>query len=79
MREIKINSCNKCEANKICDHNRFGFENCNNFIPIIIRCEQCNCFKPYDKVEDFDGSCIVRECETDKTEFCSYAVPRGRH
>jgi hypothetical protein len=25
--------CDKCRANKICDHNRFGFENCNNFIP----------------------------------------------
>ena len=25
--------CEECKANKVCDHNRFGFENCGNFIP----------------------------------------------
>ena len=25
--------CDDCLANKVCDHNRFGFENCGNFIP----------------------------------------------
>ncbi len=25
--------CDDCQANKVCDHNRFGFENCGNFIP----------------------------------------------
>lgn len=24
--------CEECKANKVCDHNRFGFENCGNFI-----------------------------------------------
>lgn len=28
-----MNTCNNCKANRICDHNQFGFENCNNFIP----------------------------------------------
>jgi hypothetical protein len=28
-----MSTCDKCKANKICDHNKFGFENCNNFIP----------------------------------------------
>ena len=25
--------CDNCMANKVCDHNRFGFENCGNYIP----------------------------------------------
>ena len=25
--------CEECKANNVCDHNRFGFENCGNFIP----------------------------------------------
>ena len=29
-----MNKCEICRCNKICDHNHFGFENCNNFIPI---------------------------------------------
>lgn len=28
-----MKTCESCKANKICDHNRFGFENCDNFIP----------------------------------------------
>lgn len=27
------NTCEKCVCNKICDHNKFGFENCNSFLP----------------------------------------------
>ena len=26
------NTCNTCKANKVCDHNQYGFENCNNYI-----------------------------------------------
>ena len=25
-------NCNTCKANKVCDHNRYGFENCGNYI-----------------------------------------------
>ena len=25
-------TCNTCRCNKICDHNKYGFENCNNYI-----------------------------------------------
>lgn len=28
-----MNKCEICKANKICDHNLFGFEICNNYIP----------------------------------------------
>lgn len=34
VKENMINTCEKCACNKVCDHNRFGFENCNNFIAI---------------------------------------------
>ena len=28
-----MNKCETCKCNKVCDHNKFGFENCNNYIP----------------------------------------------
>lgn len=37
----------------------------------IVRCKDCQYFRPYEEVEDFDGECIAHEIETDKTEFCS--------
>lgn len=37
--------CDECKANKVCDHDRFGFENCGNFIPVdvveVVRCKDC--------------------------------------
>lgn len=33
VRRIIMSQCDDCKANKVCDHNRFGFENCGNFIP----------------------------------------------
>lgn len=29
-----MNKCETCKCNKVCDHNYFGFENCDNYIPI---------------------------------------------
>lgn len=43
----------------------------------VVRCKNCKFFDPYDKVEDFDGQCIARDCETDKEEFCSYGRKCG--
>lgn len=40
----------------------------------IIYCKDCTFFRPYDKVEDFDGVCLARECETDKTDFCNWGT-----
>jgi hypothetical protein len=40
-----------------------------------VRCKDCRYFIPYEKpVEDFDGRCFVRECETDEEEYCSYST-----
>jgi hypothetical protein len=30
-------TCNNCRANKICDHNKYGFENCGNHIPSEVK------------------------------------------
>lgn len=28
-----IKTCDNCVCNKVCDHNIYGFENCDNYIP----------------------------------------------
>ena len=33
-----MNTCENCRANKVCDHNLYGFENCGNFIPQVASC-----------------------------------------
>jgi hypothetical protein len=45
--------CDNCRANKICDHNTWGFETCNNFIPLCsteleqLKAEKDNLIKTY--------------------------------
>ena len=67
-------TCNTCKANKVCDHNKYGFENCNNYIPEdvveVVRCKDCiYC--------DLDGRCeapengLIREY-VNPDDFCSY-------
>jgi hypothetical protein len=44
----------------------------------VVRCKDCKHYEAYDKpVEDFDGRCSARGCETDEPEFCSYGERRG--
>lgn len=39
----------------------------------VVLCKNCCHYHPYSKpVEDFDGECCVRGCETDEEEYCSY-------
>lgn len=39
----------------------------------VTRCKDCKFYRPYNKpVEDFDGRCFARECETDEYDFCNY-------
>ena len=43
----------------------------------VVRCKDCKHYKAYSKpVEDFDGRCTARGCETDEPEFCSYGERR---
>ena len=40
---------------------------------VEVRCKDCICYEPYNKpIEDFDGYCVARGCETDETDFCNY-------
>lgn len=39
-------------------------------------CQRCVYFEPFEKVEDFDGFCHARSCQTDKLDFCNYATRR---
>lgn len=38
-------NCTTCKASNICDHHKYGVENCNNYIPrdvvAVIRCKEC--------------------------------------
>lgn len=27
-----MNTCDTCKCNKVCDHDKYGFENCGNYI-----------------------------------------------
>lgn len=39
----------------------------------VTRCKYCKFYSPYNKpVEDFDGRCFARNCETDEYDFCNY-------
>ena len=68
-----MNKCENCKANKICDHNNYGFENCCNYISAdvveVVRCKDCVfCVKT-------QGACIwcrLNDCGFDKDGFCSY-------
>lgn len=43
----------------------------------VVRCKNCRFFDQYDEAKYyFDGLCVVRNCETDKEEFCSYGSKR---
>lgn len=45
----------------------------------IVKCKYCEFYIPYEKpVEDFDGRCSARCCETDEEEFCSYGILRRK-
>lgn len=37
--------CDTCKADKVCDHDRFGFENCDNYISEdcaeVVYCKDC--------------------------------------
>lgn len=40
-----------------------------------VKCKDCSWYVPYKKpVEDFDGRCLARLCETDEEEYCSYST-----
>ena len=44
-------TCETCKANKVCDHNKYGFENCGNYISVdsvdVVRCRDCKHRREY--------------------------------
>ena len=69
-------TCETCKANKVCDHNKYGFENCNNYISAdvveVVRCKDCGMF--VDNKEALVTYC-KRECKNltvNPSDFCSY-------
>jgi hypothetical protein len=68
-----MNKCEICRCNKICDHNLFGFEICDNFISEdvveVVRCKSC--------VHYQNGACnhfgyYTYAPDVDEDDFCSY-------
>ena len=73
-------TCETCKANKVCDHNKYGFENCNNYISAdvveVVRCKDCGMF--VDNKEALVTYC-KRECKNltvNPSDFCSYGERR---
>lgn len=31
-----VMTCDTCRANKVCNHRKYGFENCGNYIPLDV-------------------------------------------
>ena len=53
--------CDNCLANKVCDHHRFGFENCENYIfaDVVPKSEVAReIFEEIDELLDFVGAMI---------------------
>ena len=47
-KETDMNTCETCKANKVCNHDRFGFENCKNYLPEdidVVMCKDCKYVK----------------------------------
>ena len=69
-----MNKCETCKANKICDHNRFGWENCNNYIPEdvvkVTRCKNCIHYQA-DIVTKGIGWCYKIDRGSGENSFCS--------
>ena len=62
-----MNNCNTCKANKVCDHTKYGFENCNNYIP-----EDAVEAKPgkWKRRMDPELDCECITCSACGEEFC---------
>lgn len=66
-KEIKKETCKTCQANKVCNHDVYGFENCNNYIPEIVHCMNCQ----YWTGLNWDGMCLRESKRTYWRDYCS--------
>jgi hypothetical protein len=67
-------TCETCKANKVCDHNKYGFENCNNYISAdvveVVRCKDC-IYRFRKNGHDKDGCPLDRDGMMGDNDFCS--------
>ena len=63
-------TCNTCKANKVCDHDKYGYETCGNYIPDtvveVVRCKECSHRNPCGH------KCLRDNLWHDDDDFCSY-------
>lgn len=82
--------CDDCKANKVCDHNRFGFENCGNFIPADVapRAEvareifgeiESNMHRSFDELPDEPTLEISMEVFAELKKKYLYRCPECKH
>lgn len=66
--------CDTCKVNKVCDHNRFGFENCDNYISSdvveVVRCKNCKNYNTEGCSEGW-GWCESSNSGTNDYRYCS--------
>lgn len=73
-----MNKCETCKCNKVCDHYRFGFENCDNYISEdcveVVRCRDCKYRET--RICAITGnemlSCNYSGFAVKPTHYCSY-------
>ncbi len=70
-----MNKCETCRCNKVCDHYRFGFENCDNYISEdcveVVRCKDCQHYEA-DIICEGVGYCNEHQKGMRYNNFCSY-------
>lgn len=55
-------TCSTCQCNKVCDHNKYGFENCGNYISDDLLPRAREIFEEIEKIicantyPDFDAN-----------------------
>lgn len=53
-----------------------SFKNKNNYVEAV-RCVDCQFYKPFMTVEDFDGRCSIHGIQIDKEFYCQYGKRSG--
>jgi hypothetical protein len=73
-------TCNTCKCNKVCDHNKYGFENCNNYISAdvveVVRCGKCKHYVFGKSYTPYCNNVMNLFEEIKPTDFCSYGERR---
>ena len=71
-------TCDTCKCNKVCDHNRYGFENCDSYISTncveTVRCRECKHYVASYCTRDIKGRTNMFYMLP--YDFCSYGVRR---